>query len=111
MLSSASTSLPSIMSLRDAIVLLRRLGGDGTRTRADPALDLGAEMTQETLHRPRGAFAEGTDRVTLDLLCHLLQEINLRNFRVAALHAREHAPHPAAPFATRRTLPAALVFV
>jgi hypothetical protein len=40
------------MSFRDAIALLRRHGSDAARTFADPALDLGTEMAQETLHGP-----------------------------------------------------------
>src|SRR5215469_1681579 len=103
MLSSASISFPSMMSLRDAIALLRRLCRDRARTRADAPLNLGTEMAQETLHRPRGAFAEGADRVPLDLFGYSLQEIDLGDLRVTTLHAREYAPHPAAALAARRT--------
>src|SRR5207237_4231755 len=107
--SSASISLPSIMSLRDAIALLRRFGRNPARACTDAPLDLRAEMAQETLYGPGGAFAEGADRVSLDLFANFLQQIDFGDFRVAALHARQHAPHPAATFPARRALSAALV--
>src|ERR1700759_2975233 len=77
----------------------------------DAALDLRTEMPQQALYRPRGAIAEGADRVTLDLLRHLEQHVDLTLVGATFGHAGEHAPHPAHAFAARRALTAALVFV
>src|SRR5581483_4192992 len=110
--SSASTSLPSMMSLRVPIALLRRfLHGHGGPAMmfGDAPFDFGPEMTDEPLNRPRRAFAEGADGVAFDLLAHFIEQIDLFDLRIALLHAGEHTPHPAAALAAWRALAAAFV--
>src|SRR4051812_607888 len=95
-----------------AIVLLRRQrshgGGGPPAMFANAPLDLGPEVAQEALHRPRRAFAEGADGVAFDLLRHLLQQIDFFRRGIAFAHAGDDAPHPAAAFAARRALAAGL---
>src|SRR5207237_3997377 len=90
---------------------LHRLGMRVRRVFIDAPLDLVREMAYDPLHRPGGAIAESTDRVTLDLRRHLHQHIDLALLRSAFRHAREYPPHPAHAFAARRALAAALMLV
>src|SRR4029077_15553340 len=77
--------------------------------RADAALHLGAEMTDQALDRPGGAIRQGADRMALDLLAHILKHIDLLDASVARDHAFHDTPHPAQAFATGRALAATLV--
>src|SRR5579862_5591951 len=94
------------MSLRLGIALLRRL-----LERRHAALELGAEVADQALDRPRGGVAERADRVAFHFLSHFLEEIDLLGARIALLHAGEHAPHPARALAAGRALAAALMLV
>src|SRR3954454_18130302 len=110
-----SISVPSTMSLVMMPPSLRR-HAHGLRMRVrrilvDAPLDLGAEVPQQALHRPGRAVAERADGVTLDLLGHFEQHVDLALLGAAFGHAGEHAPHPAHALAARRALAAALVLV
>src|SRR5690606_33659869 len=52
-----------------------------------------------------------TDRVSLDLVAHLEQQIDLPLLRIADRHPLEHAPHPSRAFTARRALAAAFMLV
>src|SRR5215217_33132 len=110
-----SMSVPSTMSLVILPPSLRRHAhGLGMRVRrilVDAPLDLGAEMANEPLHRPGRAVAERANGMTLDLLGHVHQHVDLAPVRAAFRHAHQHAPHPAHPLAARRALAAALMLV
>ena len=49
----------------------------------EPCLQLGPEVPYEPLHGPRGAVGQGADRVALDLLRQLPQEVDLLGAGVA----------------------------
>src|SRR3954463_15067217 len=106
-----SISVPSTMSLVMMPPSLRRhahgLGMRVCRILVDALLDLGAEVPQQALHRPGRAVAERADGVTLDLLGHVHQHVDLAPVRAAFGHAHQHAPHPAHALAARRALAAA----
>ena len=78
----------------------------------DAALQLGAEMADQALHRPRRARRPArrscgprSRAVTSS------QHVDLGDLGVAVDHALHHAPHPAGALAARRALAAALVLV
>src|ERR1051325_10914842 len=101
-----------MMSLRVAIALLRRFAhgrGSVPVERRDASFDLGPEVAQEALHRPRRALPEGTDGMSLVLLGAYLQRAAPPDGRAPLLPARHPPPHPAAALAARRALAAALV--
>src|SRR5215218_667371 len=106
-----SMSVPSTMSLVILPPSLRRHAhGLGMRVRrilVDAPLDLGAEMANEPLHRPGRAVAERANGMTLDLLGHVHQHVDLAPVRAAFGHAHQHAPHPAHALSARRALAAA----
>src|SRR6185295_8574719 len=77
----------------------------------DAGLDLAAEMAQHPLHGPRRTVAERTEGVALDLGRHVLEQVDLALLRLAALHALQPPPHPAATLAAGRALAAALMLV
>src|SRR5690242_13223471 len=113
-----STSTPSTMSLtRSVIALLRRRQRGALHVRAalpvivDAVFDLGAEMADQALDRPRSRIAQRADRMPLDLGRHVQQRVDLGRFALALHHPLEYAPHPARAFAARRALAAALVLV
>src|SRR5947209_2905016 len=76
-----SISVPSTMSLVMMPPSLRRhthrLGVRVRRIFVDAPLDLGAEVAQQPLHRPRRTVAERANRVALDLLGHIHQHVDL----------------------------------
>src|SRR5690242_12884150 len=78
---------------------------------ADAALDLGSEVAEQALDRPRGRIAQGADGVAFDLLGDVEQEVDLADLGLATHHALHHAVHPAGAFAARRALAAALMHV
>src|SRR5207302_10232059 len=88
-----------------------RLGMRVRRVLVDAPLDLGTEVTQQPLHRPGSAVAEGADGVALDLLGHCHQHVDLALVGAALGHAGEHAPHPAHTLAAGGALAAALMLV
>src|SRR5215475_15449450 len=97
-------------------LLLRRLAHSAvriciTRVLVDAPLDLGAEVAQQTLDGPCGAIAERTDCMTLDLLCHLHQHVDLALLRAAIRHTGQYAPHPSHALAAWRALAAAFMLV
>src|SRR5438552_3001481 len=77
----------------------------------DARLDLPAEVAQQPLHRPGCPVAQRADGVAFDLGRHVLEQVDLALLRLAALHALQHAPHPAAALAAGRALAAALMLV
>ena len=77
----------------------------------DARLDLVTEMRDQALDRPGRGVAQRADGVTLDLLRHLQQHVDLALVGAAIGHAGEHAPLPPCAFAARRALAAALVLV
>src|SRR6056297_4165844 len=75
----------------------------------DAILDLIAEVTDQALYRPGRRVAKGTNRVTLDLLGHVEQHVDLLDIRLAAHQPVHHPHHPARALATGGALSAALV--
>lgn len=89
---------------RDLLLLRRRVLGD-------PLLHLGPKVPDEPLHGPRRRIPQRADRVSLDLLGHLPQHIDLLEPRVAAPHPRHDVVQPARALAAGGALAARLVLV
>src|SRR5437764_9937780 len=115
-----SISLPSMTSF--VITLLRRDHMCGienadivdiglARIFVDAFLDLVTEMRDQALDRPCRGIAERADGVTLDLLCHCQQHVDLALVGAALGHPSQHPPHPPRSFAAWRALAATLVLV
>src|SRR5256885_15021384 len=83
---------------------LRSLPRRGRAVLLDAPLHLRTEMTDEALYRPHGTVRQSADRVTFDLLCHLIQHIDLGDRGVAGDHALHDPPDPAGAFAAGRAL-------
>src|SRR5262245_31442885 len=77
----------------------------------DAGLDLAPEVADQALHGPGGRVTQGADGVTVDPRRDVPEEIDLALLGLAALHALQHAPHPAGAFPAGRALAAALVLV
>src|ERR1700727_584768 len=77
----------------------------------DAPLDLGAEMGNEPLNRPRGRVAERTNRMPFDLLGDVEQHVDLAFLRTPLNHTLHDTPHPSGAFAARRALAAAFVLI
>jgi hypothetical protein len=65
-------------------------------------------MTQETLHRPGGSLAKGTDSLAFDLPGGTQQQVQIFLASLTFFNALDNALHPAGAFTTGRTLPAGL---
>src|SRR5665213_1516149 len=108
----ALTATPSISTLTNSSAILslqrRRLDAalrDDTRARmVDHVFELVAVVLQEALHRPRRRIAERADRVPLDVIGDIEQEIQLIAPGVACEHAAQEAIHPTRTLAARRAL-------
>ena len=70
-----------------------------------------AVVPDQALHRPDAAIGERADRVPFDLPRHLLQHVDLVDFRAALHHPPHHPVHPAHALAAGGALAAALVLV
>src|SRR4029079_14259159 len=70
-----------------------------------------AEMSDQSLHRPRCRVAERANGVALHLVAHVEQHIDLGLLRLAFGHAFEYPPHPAGSLATRRVLTTGFMLV
>merc|ERR1711959_551650 len=77
----------------------------------DSRLDFRAEVSNQTLHRPRCGISEGTDGVTFDLLRDFVQHINLLDPCVTHSHLFHHGEEPRSPFSARGALSTRLVLV
>src|SRR4051794_11000123 len=97
------STLPMFTSAR-CITLLRR--HFLRLTSGDAPFDLGAEVTDQALDRPRGGIAEAADSVAFALLADFPKKIDVLDAGVAHFEALHHAPHPPRAFAARRTLAA-----
>src|SRR5512142_1992695 len=75
------------------------------------AVELGAELLDEALHRHRRRVAQGADGLAADAVRHLHELVHVAPRRVAVLDALEHALHPRRALAAGRALAAALVGV
>src|SRR5581483_6346530 len=106
---STHRNLRSRLALH-ATPLLRRLL-ERRLAPIDAGLDLAAEVADEPLHRPGCSVAECADGMALDARRHVVEQVDLVLLGLSPLHPPQHAPHPAAAFAARRALAAALVLV
>src|SRR5262245_10392176 len=70
-----------------------------------------AEVPDQALDRPGGSVPEGTDGVALHPGRDVPQQVDLVLLGLAALHALEHAPHPAGTLAAGGALAAAFMAV
>src|SRR3954470_13152199 len=95
-----------------------RLGG--ACARAGPAFLIGFalrdelifEFSNETLHRPRARFSEGTDCApTRDVVRNLEEVIGIHGAALTVRHAMERFGHPQGTFTARGALAAAFVRV
>src|SRR6266481_1959906 len=82
----APTSLPSIVSLTVSAILVAGL------------FKFAAVILQERLDRPRGGFAERADRLAVDVVGDLEQQIDVLRSAVACLDTMEHFLHPKRAF-------------
>lgn len=78
---------------------------------SNAGLQLRAEVSDETLDRPRKGLAQSADRVALDLLREFLEHVDLALLGVAGLETLHYLHRPLAALAARRALTAALVLV
>src|SRR3954471_7739771 len=106
---ATSISWPSIVTL--GIELLCRLPRCGGAVFVDATLQFGAEMADQPLNRPHRAVGQRADRVPLDFARHLFEHVDLGDRSIADDHPLHDAPRPAAAFAARRTLAAALMLI
>src|SRR5579863_5918520 len=113
----SATPLTSILTVSSAMLLSRdgrpavQVGGalhDGATFVLDHVLELGTEMLQETLHRPRRGIAERANRMPFDSIRHVEQQTQILASALAGDDASQHPIQPARPFAARRALPAGL---
>src|SRR5512142_419801 len=75
------------------------------------ALELGAELLDEALHRHRRGVAQGADGLAADVVGHLQQLVDVAGHAVTVLDLLAEPLHPRGALAARRALPAALVGV
>src|SRR3990172_2122210 len=110
-----STGRPSTSSLTGALMpdascrrpLHRRLAHQAPLV-ADVVLELGAEVLDEALDRQCRRVPERADRPPRDVVCHLVQELQVLHPAAAGLDPVHHAVEPAGALAARRALPAGL---
>lgn len=76
---------------------------------SDLGLDLGAEVTHETLDGPRGGLTEGTDGVALDLLGELEDHVDLTALGLASVQTVHHLQQPSGTLTAGGALAAGLV--
>lgn len=77
----------------------------------DSGLQLGTEVSDETLDGPGEGLAQGADGVALDLLGEFLEHVDLALAGLALLHALHHLGGPLASLAAGGALAATLVLV
>ena len=74
-------------------------------------LHVSSEVSNESLHRPRGGVTQSTDSVTFDLVGQLFEHVDLSEVGVSEFHTLQHIDHPASALAARGALTAGLVLV
>ena len=93
------------------LVEVEHRGGLASVEVLDTLFNVGAEVADQALNRPRGGVTERADGVALDLLCQLPEHVNLSLLEVTAHHALHHLVDPRGALAARRALAARLVLV
>src|SRR6056297_3913380 len=88
---------PAVVVLDDAPALV-----------LDHVFEFVAEVFQEALHRPRGGVAQRADGVSLDLVGHVEEPVQIARRRLALEHAGQHAVQPARALPAGRALAAGL---
>src|SRR5688572_23521494 len=81
---------------------------DAAAAMLDHVLELVPVMLHEALHRPGGGIPKGADGVTLDLVGHIHQHVQIVLAALAGEDSLDEAIHPASTLAARRALPAGL---
>src|SRR5690606_39508848 len=77
----------------------------------DVVCELVAEMLNETAHRHGSSITQGANGATHDVLCDVIEHVQIFWATLTVLDTMHHAPQPACAFPARRALAAAFVIV